>query len=135
VIRKLVKLDHENGGSFTEVDPIRVQREAMAVKHYLETAFDRKADTYQVFEQVMPLVLGALNGTLKLPYPFSKWPLKYVSSEGWLPLQFTSLMAGFKVAASALHLDEPQIELINGEEYAYMNFEEHGDYPDKVKYP
>jgi hypothetical protein len=132
---KLVKLDPSNGRSFAEVDPIRVQRKALAVKHYLETLFDRKTDEYEVYEQVMPLVKGALDGTLKLPYPFAKWPLKYVSSEGWLPREFTDVMAGFKLAASGYHLDEPKIEIVNGEEYAYMDFEEEGDYPDKVKYP
>jgi hypothetical protein len=132
--KKLVKLNLAEGGRFSEVDPIRVRRKALLVKSYLESEFDRKADQHEVYEKVMPLVLAALDGTLKMPYPFSDWPLKYESREGLLPRDFERVIAGFEVAASGSHLEEPKVEIVAGEEYAYIDFEEEGDFPDQVKF-
>jgi hypothetical protein len=112
MIRRLVKLNSETG-DFLEIDPLLLRREALAVKHYLEQDFDRSSDKYQVYEQVMPLIKGALDGTHPLPYAYSEWPLKHVAIEGLLPRSFTKVFAGFKLAASGAHLDEPQIEIIN----------------------
>lgn len=133
MISKLVKLNSETG-DFTEVDTIRLRREALILKQFLETELDRSVDQYQIYKQVMPLVEAALSGQLKLPFPYSDWPLKYPSREDLLPRNFTDLYSPFKLTASGAPFEELKTQIINGEKFAMMEFEQEGDYPHHVKF-
>jgi hypothetical protein len=135
VYRKLVRLDPNNGGRFSEVDLICVHRTAAALKGYIERCIDPDDDPYEIRGQVLPLCEGALDGSLKMPLDFSTdIPLKYPSREGWLPESFGEYFAKFCVPATGsrgLDIIEPVIK--DGEKYAYMYFEEPGDWPEVVE--
>lgn len=130
--QRLVKI-HPETKCYLEIDPFRLKREATELKSFLENEFDRSDDQYKIFDNIMPLVNAALDGSLDLP--FDKWPLRYVSTEGLLPRSFTKLFAKFKCTASGTPLERLTITLIDGEAFALMDFEELGDYPHNVKYP
>jgi hypothetical protein len=130
--RKLVKLDPDNGWSFSEVDLICVRRAAAALKDYMERCIDPDDDPYEIRDQVLPLCEGALDGTLKLPLVFADLPLKYPSREGLVPESFSHYWANFTVPATGSHLETPQEVLVDGERCAYMDFEEPGDWPEVV---
>jgi len=130
--RKLVKLDPNNGGRFSKVDPIALERYALALKQYVETQIAPDNDEYDIRDQVLPLCNGALDDTLKLPLRFADLPLKYPDREGLLPSKFSHLWSNFVVTATGSMLEPPQITIIDGDKYAYMDFEDSGDWPNVV---
>jgi hypothetical protein len=133
--RKLVRLDPDNGGRFSEVDLICVRRAAAALKDYIERCIDPDDDPYEIRGQVLPLCEGALDGSLKMPLNFSTdIPLKYPSREGWLPESFKHYFAEFCVPATGQSIDVFEQPIVKGgEQYAYMYFEEPGDWPEAVE--
>lgn len=110
---KLVRI-HPLTKRFTDVDRFRLRREAMNLQSYLETELDHRADTYEIYNNVNPLVKAALTDTLSLPFDPSNWPLTYVFSEGLLPRSFTKIFSKFKLTASGTALDELEIQTIDG---------------------
>lgn len=132
MFRKLVKLDPTNGGSFSEVDLIRLRRAAVNLKTYLNK-LNPAEDDFDILGQVGPLVDAVLDGTAKLPYLYADYPLSYPVMEGMVPQEFVSLYASFKLAASSGMLEKPNIVVISGDEYAEMELEEPGDWPEVVK--
>lgn len=53
--RKLVKLDEKNGWSFSEVDQVRVQREARLVRQIIKRDVPLD-DPYGIHSELLPLV-------------------------------------------------------------------------------
>jgi hypothetical protein len=49
--------------------------------------------------------------------------------------EFTRALAGFDVTVQGLSLEETEDIVINGEVYGRLEFEDEGDWPDRVKYP
>jgi len=131
--RKLVKLDPNNGRRFSEVDPIALQREASALKRYIEESIHTNDDPYEIRRHVLPLCEGVLDETLQLPLKVTDIPLEYPDREGLLPNEFSHLWSNFLVRATGSMLEPPDIKIINGDEYADMDFEDPGDWPDIVK--
>ena len=60
-------------------------------------------------------------------------------SEGTLPLEydeaFITAVAEFSVTAEALSLEDTPEVIVDGTTYGWLDFEEDGDWPDKVKHP
>lgn len=131
--RKLVKLDPNNGWSFSEVDLVCVRRAAQALKDYIERCIDPDDDPYEIREQVLPLCEGTLDGSLKLPLVFADLPLKYPSREGLLPESFEHYWAEFCVPATGTPLETLEEYVKDGERHAYMEFEEPDDWPEVVE--
>lgn len=131
MFRKLVKLDPTNGGNFTEIDPICLRRAAENMKNFLNK-FAPVDDEFDILGQVGPLVDAVLDGTAKLPYLYADYPLSYPVMEGMVPQEFVSLYASFKIYASGSPLQVLEKVVINGEQYAEMEFEEPGDWPELV---
>lgn len=132
--RKLVKLDPNNGWNFCEVDPIRLKRKVLALKEYLENRMDD--DAYGARKSALDLCDEILNNRIRLPVKLGTiggWG--YPCSEGWLPEEFCDLFGRVELNATGTPLDPVEEITIDGEVYGYMDFEEPGDWPDKVKYP
>jgi hypothetical protein len=132
MVRKLVKLDPNNGWNFTEVDPIALHRKALALKEYIESEVSSDDDEYDIRGQMLPLVNGALDGTMHFPIIYADLPLKYPSREGLLPREFERLRAFFNFTATGSSVEGTEEVVIDGERYGYMEFEEPGDWPDEV---
>ncbi len=128
MVRKLVKLDPNNGWNFTEVDPIALHRKALALKEYIESEVSSDDDEYDIRGQMLPLVNGALDGTMHFPLIYADLPLKYPSREGLLSRSFERLNASFYVAATGSSFEEDEEVVVDGERYGYMEFEGPGDW-------
>jgi len=133
MFRKLVKLDQSNGWRFMEVDQIKLQRSATDLIHFIEDKIPIDSDRYEIRSQVLPLCEGALNRTLNFPIKTSALPLGYLEREGLLPPGMAHLWAVFCNTATGSHLEDPELVVINGEKYAYTDFEESGDWPDVIQ--
>ncbi|MDR2031940.1 MAG: hypothetical protein LBP86_06755 [Azoarcus sp.] len=134
--RKPVRRDPNNGGRFSEVDLICVRRAAVALKDYIERCIDPDDDPYEIRGQVLPLCEGALDGSLKMPLNvITDIPLGYPSREGLLPESFEHYFAEFCVPATGTGMTVDILEPVikDGEKYAYMYFEEPGDWPEVVE--
>lgn len=132
MFRKLVKLDPKNGGRFCEVDHIRLKREVLALKDYLENRMED--DAYNARKRSLKLCEDLLNNRIRLPINgdhIGGWG--YPCSERWLPESFCTRFRRVESAATGSPLDLPEIQGIDGEEYAYMDFEEPGDWPEVVE--
>ena len=128
--KKLVKLTAD--GSFSEVDPIELERTALALKEYIETELSSEDDEYDIRGQVLPLCIGVLAGMLALPLDFYKMPLKYPDREGLLPEAFSKLWSNFQIAVTGIAEDLSEPVVIDGERYCERIFEEPGDWPEKM---
>jgi hypothetical protein len=138
---KLVRYD---GWHFAEVDPVRLKRTAIRLKEQIEAKVNIDDDPYRFYSRTMPLVDAAIRGEIVTSVNGKE--LRYISgnfnhdeSEGVLPSQydrdFTRALAGFDVAVQGLSLEQSEDVLIDGVIYGRVDFEEEGDWPDKVKYP
>lgn len=79
----LVELDAE--GCLTKIDIKALQREAKALKTYIETAKSSELALYGYAENLLPLVMEALSGTLTLPFKDAE-PYAYNAiRNGWIP--------------------------------------------------
>lgn len=120
-MRKLVELD--TNGRFMEVDAKCLKREAAALKEYILSASAEEEQQFRYRDEILPIVEGALNGTLELPYQGYR-PYVWESSEGLLPRKFFSLRANFIVAVTGTPLDIPEIVVKDGKKFAWMEFED-----------
>ncbi|HEY5798648.1 MAG TPA: hypothetical protein VIT92_00430 [Burkholderiaceae bacterium] len=132
MFKKLVKLDKNNGWRFTEVDKILLLRSAVALREFFDE-LPARADPYEVREQLAPYYMGAIDGTMQFPVRFSDLPLHYVLSENLLSPELQHVISVFYVTAAGCHLETPDEVLVDGERYAYMTFEEPGDWPERVQ--
>lgn len=91
----------------------------------------------------MPALNKAIGGLLEQPYMDEREIIGgryiYDRAEGLLPSEMTpefqAAYSKFSVRARSLPLDPPHIELVDGQQCAWMDFEEEGDWPEKVRYP
>ncbi len=64
---KLVKLDELNAWSFSEVDEVRVIREAGFVRHIIQRDIPPK-DPYGIHSELLPLIEPIIRGDQVLPH-------------------------------------------------------------------
>jgi hypothetical protein len=138
---KLVKYD---GWHFSEVDPVRLKRQAIRLKEQIESKIEVDNDPYCFYARTMPIVEAAIRGEISTSVNgrenrYISGNFNHDESEGTLPPQydreFTRALAGFDVTVQGLSLEETEDIVINGEVYGRLEFEEEGDWPDRVKYP
>ena len=124
MIRRLVKLDPATG-NYTEVDKVRLKREALALLDYIKTHTDPNSDEHGIWKWVVPLCEAVLNNTLTLPVPYSDLPLKYAIREGLLPNDFEVLYADFAATLSGLRFTSCSLDtvFIDGVAHAHVDFE------------
>lgn len=126
--RKLVKLDEENAWSFSEVDEVRVIREARLVRQIIGRDIPPN-DPYGIHSELLPLIERIIRGDQALPLSsqFEPGALRWARHEDTLPgsyREFLRTEASFWVTATGSHREEPIEELINGERFAWMEFED-----------
>ena len=138
---KLVRYDEWH---FSEVDPVRLKRTAIRLKEQIQAKVRVGDDPYSFYARTMPLVEAAIRGEILASVDGRA--NRYISgnfchdeSEGILPPQydreFTRALAGFDVAVQGLSLEQTEDILIDGVVYGRLDFEDEGDWPEKVKYP
>lgn len=119
----LVKLD-PNTYRYTQVDVVRLKREAKALLDFIHTHIDPAHDEQGIWKWVVPLCEGVLQNRIKLPIPVEDRPLKYQIREGLLPRDFEELYAPFLLTITGSPRSRTQEIVINGELYTYVDFEE-----------
>lgn len=126
--RRLVKLDGKNGWSFSEVDEVRLLREARLVRQTIKQDVPPD-DPYGIHRELLPLIESIIAGKQGLPLAsqFEPGELRWARHEGTLPgnyQEFLRAEASFWVTATGSHREEPVEERIDGERYAWMDFED-----------
>jgi hypothetical protein len=141
MFKKFAKYDQWH---FAEVDPVRLKRMALNLREQIHKKIEIDNDPYLFHSRTMPFVEAAIRGEIaqSLDGDVTKYisgNYKHDEGEGILPSEldreFRAAVAGFSVAIEGLSLEQPQHELVNGVAYAWMNFEEESDWPDKMLYP
>lgn len=139
--KKLVRYDSWH---FTEVDPIRLNRAARTLRDQILKKVSQDDDPYEFYTLTIPVLDAALRGDITSSLDDDEQEIisanyKHDKTEGFLPQNydrgFREAVADFEVTALGLSLEEHRFFTINGETYAEIEFEDEGDWPDKVKYP
>lgn len=136
--RKLVPYDEKG---FGVVDKVALRRTAKRLLELIPSVSDD--DSFGIHSRLVPAIERAVAGLIDVPIEDERQLVDgrftYESIEGILPSVFTrefvSAYADFCVTALALPLDPPEIEFVDGRQFAWMEFEEDGDWPKMVKHP
>lgn len=136
--RKLVPFD---GAHFEAVDQIALRRTAQRM---LELIPDLPLDdSYGIRACLVPTLKKALEGRISRSIVDEREIIGglyiYESREEILPpyltREFQTAYARFVTTVMSWPLDPPEVEWVDGQKCAWMDFEEEGDWPTKVKYP
>lgn len=139
--RKLARYDQWH---FAEVDPVCLRRMAIRLRDLIVQKIDKSKDTYGFYSNTMPFLEAAIRGEIiesmdEDESHFISRNYYHEKSEGSLPPEydqdFMTAVAEFSVTAEALSLDDFDEVIIDGVTYGWVDMEEPGDWPDKVKYP
>jgi hypothetical protein len=128
---------------FAEVDPVCLKRIALVLHDQISRKIPKDADIYSFCKLTMPVIDEAVRGNIVESLDLDT--LQFVSanyrhdkSEGTLPLEydadFRKSVSEFTVAVQGLPLEQISEVFKDGVTYAWVDFEEEGDWPDKVKY-
>ena len=136
--RKLVPYD---GKRFFSVDQVALRRTAERLRTLIPPSLPDD-EPYGIRERLLPALEKAISGAIDQPIMDERELVngRFIREdvEGLLPAWFTreflGVFADFSVTARSLPLDPPEIEIVDGQQCAWMDFEEEGDWPDKVKY-
>ena len=134
--RKLVRYDQWH---FTELDLICLKREAQTVKDLIAAKIPAD-DPYEIHSLLLPILDACIRGEITKPFNENS---EYISGnylwdegEGFLPPEydraFESAFSAFSVTARGMAVYEKEKVIKDGITYAYMEFEEPGDWPDEV---
>ncbi|MGH8076301.1 MAG: hypothetical protein ACREPE_03105 [Lysobacter sp.] len=137
--RKLVPYD---GKRFFDVDQVALRRTAERLRALIPASLPSD-EPYGIHQRLLPALKKAIDGAIEQPVMGERELIdgRFVHEEieGLLPVYFTreflTAFANFSVTARSLPLDPPEIEIVDEQQCAWMDFEEEGDWPDKVKYP
>ncbi len=138
--KKLVRYDQWH---FAEVDPVRLRRTAIRLHEQVLQKVNVAEDKYSFYSRTMPIVDAAIRGEIVASLNgdeshFVSGNYYHDKREGILPseydAEFQSAVAGFSVTAEALSLEKTEHVVIDGVSYGWVDFEDEGDWPDKVKY-
>lgn len=138
--KNLVRYDQWH---LAEIDPVCLKRLALVLRDQIIQKIPRDADKYGFYFYTMPVVEKAIRGemvdSLDLEtIQFVSANYRHDKSEGTLPPEFDAdlrkSVSEFSVAAQGLSLEQTTKIVQDGLTYAWVDFEEEGDWPDKVKY-
>lgn len=138
--KKLIRYDRWH---FTEVDPVRLKRMGVKLRDQIQQKVRRENDSYSFYTATMPIVEAAIRG--EITHSLDGNELEFISGnfdhdqiEGTLPPEydrkFREAVAGFAVTAEGLSLEQTEDVVIEGVTYGWLEFEEEGDWPGKVKH-
>lgn len=139
--KKLIRYDQWH---FSEVDPVCLKRMAIRLRDQIKQKVNKSNDNYKFYSVTMPILEAAIRGeiTNSLDEDESKFISRnyyHDKGEGLLPPEydedFATAVAEFSVTAEALSLEDFDEVIIDGVTYGWVEFEEPGDWPDKVKHP
>jgi hypothetical protein len=138
--KKLVRYDQWH---FAEVDPVSLKRLSVVLRDQIHQKIQRDADKYGFYTTTLPVVDRAIRGEIVQSLDldtieFVSANYRHDKSEGTLPpeydAEFRKSVSEFTVAVQGLSLEQTTKILKDGATYAWVAFEEEGDWPDKVKY-
>jgi hypothetical protein len=136
--RKLVPYD---GKRFFDVDQVALRRTAERLQALIPPSLSLD-EPYGIRERLLPALKKVLAGEINQPFmdelEFIGGQYIHERREKSLPnifdREFQTAYANFSVTARSLPLDPPEVETIDGQQRAWMDFEEEGDWPNRVKY-
>jgi hypothetical protein len=137
---KLVRYDQWH---FSEVDTVRLRRMAIRLRDEINSKVKKDDDPYCFYSLTMPIIDAAIRGEIIESMDGDE--TEYISQnfshdqgEGSLPEEydgeFTRAVAGFDVTVQGLSLENSEHVIIDGVTYGQVNFEEEGDWPDRVRF-
>lgn len=138
--KKLVRYDEWH---FAEVDPVCLRRIAVSLRDQILHKISKENDVYDFYGQTMPVVEAAIRGEIKTPFDdddmeFLSANYEHDQREGLLPHgyndEFTSVVSEFCTTIQGLSIEPFEEVVRDGAVYGWVDFEEKGDWPDKVKY-
>lgn len=139
--KKLIRYDQWH---FSEVDPVCLKRTAIRLRDQINQKVKKATDIYCFYSNTMPILEAAIRG--EITKSLDEDECKFISrnyyhdkSEATLPPEydqdFVTAVAEFSVTAEALSLEDFDEVIIDGITYGWVDLEEAGDWPDKVKHP
>lgn len=136
--RKLVPFD---GKRFFDVDRVALRRTAERLRALIPSSLPLD-EPYGIRERLLPVLEKLISGEVNQPFmdelEFIGGQYVHERREKSLPdifdREFQTAYANFSVTARSLPLDPPEIEVVGGQQCGWMDFEEEGDWPDRVKY-
>lgn len=134
--KKLVRYDQWH---FTEIDPICLKRKALVLKDIIVAKIPAN-DPYKIHSKLLPILEACLLGEITKPFEEDRDLISgnylHDKQEGFLPPEysgdFDTAFNKFAFTIQAMSIDETEEIVRNGVTYAYMEFEESGDWPDEV---
>lgn len=138
--RKLVRYDKWH---FSEVDPVCLKRTAIRLRDEIKRKVDPSNDRYGFYSKTMPILEAAIRGEILNSFDedecaFISRNYDHDKGEGILPPEydkdFGTAVAEFAVTAEALSLEDFEEVIIDGVTYGWVDHEDPGDWPDKVKH-
>ena len=134
--RKLVRFDQWH---FTEIDPIRLKRTAQKLKDLIAAKIPAD-DPYKIHSQLLPILDASIRGEITKSFDDTSELISgnysWAAMEGFLPPEyegaFESAFSAFEVTAEGMTIYIKEKVIKDGITYAYMEFEEPGDWPDEV---
>ena len=141
--QKPSKMNHR--GLFIETDPVALQRTALALKNYLEHDLPLDGELnesahgvsrIELLKVLLPMCGVALSGQMQaaldireVPYAFYSYPIR----EGLFPEKLARLIKNFQLEAEGYGTELAEPVEINGERFCLREFEELGDWPEKIR--
>lgn len=122
-MKKLVKLDPKTW-RYTECDVVELKKASRALLDFIIKNIPQNEDPHKIWKWVVPLCEGALNNQISTPISYEDLPLKYQIGEGLLSDELESIYAPFSIAITGSPLNKLDKIEINGEFYAYVDFED-----------
>lgn len=138
--KKLVKIDDWH---FAEVDQVALRRIALDLRDQIKRKVPADNDQYEFYRRTLPVVEAAIRGEIVDSLDddesrFVSGNYRHDKSEGFLPPEydpdFTRAVSEFSVTVQGMPLSETEKIVKDGVTWAWAEFEEEGDWPDKVRY-
>ena len=134
--RKLVRFDQWH---FTEIDPIRLKRTAQKLKDLIAAKIPAD-DPYKIHSLLLPILDACIRGEITKSFDDTSELISgnylWAEGEGFLPpeydVEFDNAFSAFAFTSKGKAVYEIEKVIKDGITYAYMEFEEPGDWPDEV---
>ena len=136
-MKKLVKKD--KNGRLQEIDKKALNREALALKKYIEHAPADEVQQFSYSAKLIPVVDAAIGGSLEIPFTDSPYNLHLIIEdiEQDLPngiqelyfqfmnrIQGSPALSSMSVIEHGHHIPGACEEIINGERFEWVMFED-----------
>lgn len=130
-----------DGARYEAVDKVALARTAARLLALLPVS--DASDSYCLEQRLRPLLMRAIKCELNVPLRERRETISErffcELNDGTLSTVFSpafhAAFQRFLVRVLSMPVQEPEVRIINGRKWAFMEMEEPGDWPDKVKYP